>query len=190
MSGLFVCGLALSASGCPEVAPGSRSYRPLPQWEARFFARARRDLLPDEVRRRPDAYKNVLVVWTGVIKDISYFNDRSSRVVRFTAEHRYFDWVEDSGVQRERFLLSPQGEGAFAVAWRADKPEDRKFVEQFAVGDMLIAYGCPSLIRDNVVGLYPTENLRAIKPQWFRVESGRTQPTTSNHPQGMNDLGE
>ena len=167
---VLLVGAAALTCGCPGLVPGSRVYRPLPQLEAQFFAQARRDVYPDDVRQRPDGYTNVLVAWTGVITSIDYFNDNRSRVVRFTAEHHYFDWVEDFGLQRERFFVSPRGEGAFAAAWRVDAPEDQKFVKQFAVGDLLIAYGYPSMIRSNVVGLYPTENLRAIKPRWFRMD--------------------
>lgn len=167
---LLLCGVAVFTSGCPGLAPGSRAYRPLPQWESKFYAKARHDVFPNDVRQKPDSFTNVLVVWTGVITNIEFFNDSSSRVVRFTADHHYFDWVEDISIQRERFFLSPRGEGRFAAAWQAETPEDRKFVEQLAVGDMLIAYGYPSLIRSNVVGLYPTENIRSIKPQWYRTD--------------------
>ena len=58
---------------------------------------------------------------------------------------------------------------------------DQKFVEQFAVGDMLIAYGYPSMIRDDVIGLFPTPNLRAIKPESYRtdiLEYGRPNEPT------------
>jgi hypothetical protein len=167
---LLLAGVAVLTSGCPGVVPGSRPYRPLPQWEAKFFPQARRDIFPNEVRRKPDGFTNTLVVWTGVITNIAFFNDERSRVVRFTADHHYFDWIEDMSIQRERFFLSPRGEGAFAAAWRAESPEEQKFVAQFAVGDMLIAYGYPSLIRSNVVALYPTQNIRPIKPQWYRTD--------------------
>jgi hypothetical protein len=148
--------------------PGSRPYAPLPKFETKFFAQAKRDVFPDEVRKEPARFKDVLVAWTGIIKSIDYFNDGASRVARLTAEHCYFDWIEDFGVQHERFFPSPRGEGQFAAAWRVDTPADRQFIEQFAVGDFLIAYGKPSLIREKVVGLFPVENLRAIKPEWFR----------------------
>jgi hypothetical protein len=122
------------------------------------------------VRQTPGEFTDTLVVWTGVITDIGFFNDGSSRVARITAEHHYFDWIEDFGIQRERFFLSPRGEGAFAAAWRVDSATNQTFIAQFAVGDMLVAYGSPSLIHDSVVGLSPTQNLRVIKPQWYRTD--------------------
>jgi hypothetical protein len=66
--------------------------------------------------------------------------------------------------------LSPRGEGAFAVQWIAQTPDDQKFVNQFAVGDMLIAYGDPAVVRSNYIALNPAQNIRAIKPQWYRTD--------------------
>jgi len=90
--------------------------------------------------------------------------------MQFTVEHHYFDWREDFGLQRERFFVSPHGEGHFTTIW-PDSAEYAAFLEQFAVGDFLIAYGYPSVIHDDVVGLHPTQNLRAIKPRWYRTDA-------------------
>jgi hypothetical protein len=166
----LLLGIVALMSGCPGLVPGSRAYRPLPQWEATFAAQARRDVFPNDVRQKPGEFTDTLVVWTGVITNIEFFNDGTSPVARITAEHHYFDWIEDFSVQRERFFLSPRGEGAFAAAWRVESPTEQTFIAQFAVGDMLIAYGNPSLIHGSVVGLSPTQNLRAIKPQWYRTD--------------------
>jgi hypothetical protein len=164
----IVMGVITAVSGCAGVVPGSRPYTPLPKFEAKFFGQAKRDVFPDDVRKQPERFKDVLVVWTGIIRSVDYHNDGMSRVARITAEHVYFDWIEDFGIQHERFFLSPRGEGLFAAAWRIESPSDQQFIEQCAVGDLLIAYGKPSLIKDKVVGLFPTENIRGIKPEWFR----------------------
>jgi hypothetical protein len=166
---LLLAGLAALTTGCPGLAPGSRAYRPQPQWEAKFAAQARRDVFPNDVRQKPDGFTNTLVAWTGVIGNIEYLPD-PPRMVRFYAVHHYFDWVEDISIQRERFFLSPRGEGAFAVQWIAQTPDDQKFVNQFAVGDMLIAYGDPAVVRSNYIALNPAQNIRAIKPQWYRTD--------------------
>ena len=167
---LLLTGIIILTSGCPGIVPGSRPYQPLPKWEAKFSETARRDVFPNDVRQNSDGFTNILVVWTGIITNIHYLEDRPPRLVQITAVHHYFDWVEDFGIQRERFFLSPRGEGAFAVRWIAQTPDDQKFVDQFAVGDMLVAYGYPTVIRSNFIGLEPTENLRAIKPQWYRTD--------------------
>jgi len=167
---LFLAGVSILTTGCPGIAPGSRAYRPLPQWETKFSAQANRNVFPNDVRQNPDSYTNTLVAWTGIITNIEYFTNPAPRMVRFTAEHHYFDWVEDISIQRERFFLSPRGEGSFAVQWIAESSEDQKFVDQFAVGDMIVAYGYPTVIRTNYIGLNSTMNLRAFKPRWFRTD--------------------
>jgi len=156
-------------AGCPGFPPGSRAYQPLPQWEAKFSVQAKRDIFPNDIRQKPDEAGSTLVVWTGIITNIEISSDDTSRVARFTVEHHYFDWVEDFGVQRARYFLSPRGEGTFVVAWRCESSVDRQFIEQFSVGDMLVAYGYPR-VHGDTVGLHPTENLRAIKPPWFRTD--------------------
>ena len=158
------------AGGCGSFAPGSQPYRPLPQWEAQFFSQAHRDIFPGQVRQLPGAYRDSVVAWTGVIVSIEYQGEGASRAARITAEHRYFDWIEDSGVQREKYFLSPRGEGRFATYWGVASPGDQKFIDQFSVGDMLVAYGHPSFVQPDFIGLSPTLNMRAIKPAFFRSD--------------------
>jgi hypothetical protein len=155
--------------GCPGAVPGTRQYQPLPKWEARFFAEARRDVFPQDVRGNPSHFRDTLVAWTGIVKKIEHMQYDSSPFVRFTVEHHYFDWAEDFGLQRERFFVSPRGEGGFTAIW-PDSAENDAFLKQFAVGDFLIAYGYPSVVHSDVVGLDPTQNLRAIKPKWYRTD--------------------
>jgi hypothetical protein len=167
---LFIAGIVVLTTGCPGLVPGSRAYRPLPQWEAKFSAQANRTVFSNDVRQHPDSFTNTLVAWTGIITNIEYFTNASPHVVRFTAVHHYFDWIEDDSIQREKFFMSPRGEGSFAVQWIDESPDDQKFIDQFAIGDMLVAYGYPTVVRTNYIGLNPTMNLRAIKPLWFRTD--------------------
>ena len=166
---LVVAACSLVA-GCYGLVPGSRSYQPLPRWEAGYFAKARRDVFPSQVRQDPAAYQDALVAWTGVIVAIDYQGEGADRSVRITADHHYFDWIEDSGIQREKYFLSPRGDGRFAAYWRVGSPQDQQFVDQFAVGDMLVAYGNPSAVKPEFVVLGPTLNMRAIKPSQFRMD--------------------
>jgi len=167
---LLLAGITILTSGCLGIVPGSRQYQPLPKWEAKFAAEARYDVFPNDVRQDPNSFTNTLVVWTGIITKIEPVTNSSPQLIQFTADHHYFDWIEDFGPQRSHFFLSPRGEGAFAVRWIAESPNDQKFIAQFAVGDMLVAYGYPTVIRTNYIGLNPTMNLRAFKPGWFSTE--------------------
>ena len=153
-----------------SACPGSRAYQPLPVWEAKFFAEARRDVYPDDVRRSPESYAKTLVAWTGIIRRVEYRQEAGMDVARFTVEHHYFDWIEDRGAQREVFFLSPRGEGTFVTAWNITAAEEKQFIKQLAEGDMMVAYGYPSAIRDGVIALHPTQNMRSIKPEWYRSD--------------------
>jgi hypothetical protein len=166
----FLLFLIVAISGCPGPFPGSRVYEPLPKWERQFFETARRDLYPDDVRKSPEKYKKTLVAWAGIIKNIAFDTENGSQAARFTIEHHYFDWIGDYGVQKERYFLSPRGEGLFALAWPVDTQEDKLFIQQFAAGDMIIAYGYPSMIKNDLIGFYPTENIRAFKPDLYRTD--------------------
>jgi hypothetical protein len=178
---VLLVGISILMEGCHGLPPGSRTYQPLPQWEAKFSAQAKRDVFPNDVRQKPNEAVNTLVVWTGVITNIEFRSDESSRFARLTVEHHYFDWTEDFSVQRARYFLSARGEGPFLVAWRVESSADQRFIDQFSIGDMLVAYGFPKVHGDSI-GLDPTENLRAIKPPWFRtdvLDYGRPgEPTT------------
>jgi len=167
---LFLIAVLLFLSGCPGPFPGSQPYKPLPKWERQFFQKAKRDIYPSDVRKSPETYEKTLVVWPGIIKGITIDSENGSQIARFTIEHHYFDWIEDQGMQGEKFFLSPRGEGLFALAWRVDTEEDKLFIEQFAVDDMIIAYGYPSMIKDDLIGFYPTENIRGIKRKWYRTD--------------------
>ncbi|OHX35871.1 hypothetical protein BJL95_11560 [Methylomonas sp. LWB] len=54
--------------------------------------------------------------------------------------------------------------------WGVGNLSDQKFIDQFSVGDMLVAYGSPSFIDQDFIGLNPTKNIRGIKPNWFRMD--------------------
>ncbi|OAI19162.1 MULTISPECIES: hypothetical protein [Methylomonas] len=166
----LICFIAVALGGCFGLVPGSREYQPLLQWEAGFYQQARRDVFPKQVREQPTPFRDALVAWAGVITAIEYKGDGASKAVRITARHHYFDWIEDAGAQRERFFLSPRGEGKFAVFWGVGNLSDQKFIDQFSVGDMLVAYGSPSFIEQDFIGLNPTKNIRGIKPNWFRMD--------------------
>lgn len=167
---LILVPFLLLLSGCPGSFPGSQSYKPLPKWERQFFEKATREIYPNDVRKSSETYKKKLVVWPGIIKSITIDTENGSQITRFTIEHHYFDWIEDHGIQREKYFLSPRGEGFFTLAWPVDTQEDKLFIQQFAVDDMIIAYGYPSMIKDDLIGFYPTKNIRSIKPKWYRTD--------------------
>jgi hypothetical protein len=168
-----------------RLLPGSNPYRPMPGLERQFYNVAKRKVFPDDVRNSPNKYTKSFIVWAGIIKQIDISEEEGTQVFQITVEHHYFNWIEDRDAPREMFFLSPRGEGTFIVAWSVSTAQEYPFIRQFAVRDMIIAYGCPSIIEDDIIGFEPTVNIRPIKPQWFSTEVldyGRSGKPVKSHP--------
>jgi hypothetical protein len=154
--------LGLTALACPGLVPGSRVYKPVSDREAGVFARATRDVYPGDVRQAPERYRKSLVAWAGILRSYEVSKENELTTLRFNIEHRYFDWIEDFGLQPERLFLSPRGEGMFRAAWSMPVEAFASVPEKVHEGDLLIVYGYPAEVRDQVVGFYPTEYVRLI----------------------------
>ncbi len=117
------------------IGSGSRGYRPGSPREEAAFAATSRDVHPRDVGGA------VEVAWAGVIRalEVDDFADRIE--LRFVLEHRYFDWIEDHGAQRERYFVSPRGEGLFAARWPMVREARAELHEHVRVGDLLLVYG-------------------------------------------------
>ena len=158
---LFVC-QALCLLACPGVVPGSGPYEPVSEREGAVFARAVRTVQPQDVRASLDPHRNTLIAWAGIIRSFEVTEEDGSAVVRFDVEHRYFDWIEDFSSSSARYLLSSRGEGIFRSAWSMPVEALDPLSQTIQNGDMLVVYGFPAEVRDEVVGLYPTEYVRLI----------------------------
>ncbi|WP_437586393.1 hypothetical protein [Sorangium sp. So ce1000] len=169
VGGVCFAGLAfLALSGrLPSLAPGSRTYHPVSEQEAAVFARATRDIHPDDVRGNPGRYDKTLVAWAGVLRSYKVSKENDATVLRFDIEHRYFDWIEDSGLQRARYFLSPRGEGAIRAAWSMPLEAFESISEKVHDGDMFVVYGYPADVRGEIVGLFPTEYVRLIQADLY-----------------------
>jgi hypothetical protein len=158
------------------LAPGSRPYEPVSARESAFFTRAARDVYPDDVRHDLDRYRKTLVSWAGVVRSFQVSKEDDATVLRFDVEHRYFDWIEDVGLQKARYFLARKGEGAFRAAWSMAHEAFRAASKELHEGDMLVVYGYPAEIRGEVVGLFPTEYVRLIGAELYddgRLDYGR-----------------
>ena len=141
-------------------APGSRGYRPGSPSEEEAFAATRRDVHP----RDADA---VEVAWAGVIRafEVDDFADRIE--LRFVLEHRFFDWIEDYSVQRERYFVSPRGEGLFAARWPMPREARAEVRDHVHVGDLLLVYG-PASRTGGRLAVDPARYVRLVVPDLWR----------------------
>ena len=141
--------LALAGTSGACMMPGAAPYRPATDDEAQLYARARRDVLPGDVRNDPEGTSGTLVGWTGIVREIRISRHEST----FVVEHFYWDWMLDFGTQLPRIFLSRQGEGVFQFSVGGQDGE--WLAEHSTVGDMLVAYGIPTRVThpDATVGL-------------------------------------
>ncbi len=130
--------LAVTSGAC--MMPSAAPYRPATDDEGQLYARARRDVLPADVRNDPESTSNTLVGWTGIVREIR----TSDQETTFVVEHFYWDWMLDFGTQSPRIFLSQQGEGTFqfSVVGR----DGEWLAEHSTAGDMLVVYGMPTRV--------------------------------------------
>lgn len=158
-------------TACSAGSHGPQPYKPADEREASLLEKANLSVYPYDVRKAPQKYANTLVRWSGVISGVKYRLGATSQIAILQIKHRYFDWIEDSGSQPEKYFLSPKGEGDFALAWVDDLSEDAfSFLREFEKGDMIIAYGYPSEIKGQTIGLVPVKYIRSFDPQYFRSD--------------------
>lgn len=159
---------ALAIAGCLAVTPASKAYAPPHgSFEASLFATARRDIFPDDVRQQPQAHKNEILAFTGVI--------RSSRIegdfIVTDYEHHFWDWVEDYGAQRERVFLSPRGEGKFRCRQPLASFSEGRDLPLPKPGFMAIAYGAVDGVeRDSTVVLRCAPLIKTLPPERFGTD--------------------
>ncbi|MEZ4405154.1 MAG: hypothetical protein R3A52_01500 [Polyangiales bacterium] len=176
---LLLPGVAALALTCVAVAvgvargdlwllPGSGPYRAISPAEARVMESARRDVFPNDVREDLARHAGSRVVWAGVARRLSVQRVGADTVLYLELEHRYFDWIEDHGAQREWYFLSPRGEGRFAAAWALPPGSERYARESLHEGDLFIVYGTQMEVRDGVIGFGRTAYLRPIARREWR----------------------
>lgn len=155
--------LGVLSSGCPGAS--SRPYEPASEVEASLVETASREFRVRDVGPVPAE----LVVWAGIVRALDARDTDSGRpVIELDVEQRHFDWVEDSGLQPERFFLSPLGDGTFHSRWQLPRVVSAKDVrENMLPRDMVVVYGKPRLSDDGAVEMATTEYIRLIPAaQW------------------------
>ena len=153
--------------GCPHTG----SYRPVSSWENQAFDRANRNVFPDDVRNDLASNRDTLVAWPGVVLSSEFVDHPDNIEVRFVFEHHYYDWLEDSSIQKEKLFLSPRGEGQFRTSWFLKKESNIEEMRKAAgAGNLVIVYGTPERINDDRSIYLKSVYIRGIEKQWFRTD--------------------
>lgn len=150
-----------------ETAPVSKSrpYQPISDWEQIEYDKANRDVHPDDVKKDTEKYRDTTIAWVGIISEVEIIEKQDHYEVILLAEHYYYDWIENFGPQTEIIFLSIRGEGKFKTKWAIKKSADISGFKD-DVGKMIIAYGIPHSIADEVI-LLNTTYIRLIENKWF-----------------------
>ena len=167
LGGVGILGIGYGVTRSGTIAPGSREYRPVSDKESAAMKPSVRDVFPDQVRSDLSKFKGTVVAWAGIIRSIEIVEEKTVATVLFEIEHRYFDWVEDVGIQQARYFLSPRGEGRFRAAKDVYLTVLNQVKETIHPGDMAVVYGVPSEVRGDVIGMFPTNYVRTLKNELF-----------------------
>jgi hypothetical protein len=151
--------------GC-GVTYSSRRYRPENDDEARLFAKAHRDVFPDDIRQDIEKHRPTLVLWSGIIKQAEIGEQRN--VLRVLIEHHYWDWIEDYGPQKAIAFLSPRGEGRFECRIPVQASKLNEGIPR--LGDMAIVYGTPARSTNDGVLVMDCVTLRSFKKDFYSTE--------------------
>jgi hypothetical protein len=165
----------IALSSC--VTGGSREYRPINENEKAAFDKANRHVFPDDVRESIEKYREVTLAWTGIIEETDLIENEGYLEYIILCRHYYYDWIESFGPGTAAVWLSTKGEGEFALYLRIDRSVSHEdYLKMLAKnkedgakakGNMLIAYGRPSKIENEVIYLDPWYFQRQIEKMWF-----------------------
>jgi hypothetical protein len=174
---LLLLASALTAGG---MAGCTQYYRPVSAREAAELDKAQRWVYPGDVRSNFAAYGNTTVAWTGLIVGQQIGDTGSQLTLDLLVKHHYYDWIIDHGAQREKFLLSAQGEGLFRAQWKFKAGTPREEIARHSpTGGMVVVYGTPSGLEGETI-LLKTTYIRLIDGQWVSIgllNYGRTEKT-------------
>ncbi len=139
---LSITVLAVSLSGC--IAPRSKFYLPS-QSEATYFGRVNKAVMPSDIRNNVEQYSGEEVHWVGIIRGHEIIDKDSTKIIEIEIDQKYYDYVLDYSIQREKMFLSPKGEGIFYLDLFVDagisEDELKRIIDQLSIKNLIFAYG-------------------------------------------------
>ncbi len=156
--------LSITLSGCPF--PSSERYKGFSPLEQTYISKVDFGTFPNDARNDVERYQTKLVAWPGLITEVKSIQKDGAYFTRIVVEHHYYDWILDHSIQKEKYFLSPRGEGVFTTLCRS-KLKDENVTRD--LNNMLIVYGKPEKVEDGM--LYVTCDYAAfIKREWVRTD--------------------
>ncbi len=150
---MLAAGLLMS---CAHTVP----YKPATAVEKIEFGHDHVNIYPEDVRKYPDRYTNMTLVWAGlIVTNGSTEEDLGGKIRMETLlDHRYFDWEEERIDGNPMLLVSPRGEGFFSMRWDVEKTDSASSyadaTKYAAPGKLAIVYATPvSVDEDGVISM-------------------------------------
>ena len=156
--------------GC-IVAPYTRQYQPISEWESQEFNRANLNIYPNDVRKESNKYSDSTIAWVGIIKDSKIKTDENGVEIELLLEHHYYSWIEDFSIQQEKMFLSPKGEGFFRTSWFLKKDTNLEQLKASSeMDDLAIVYGNPEKLLEDSTIIIKSTYIRNIGKKWYRTD--------------------
>ena len=165
---MFLLLLFLLLTGCPKIMPSSEAYLPTHgSYEGTLWSKARRDVFPEDVRQRPEDYKDQVLLWTGIVQATRL----NGGTIITDYEHHYWDWVLDYGTQQQIAFLSPRGEGKFRCIQKLEYFGENFVPSLPPVGSMAIVYGTVQQLESgSIVSLDCAPLIKVLPPEKFATD--------------------
>jgi hypothetical protein len=167
---LLLITLSILLCGCPVAS--SRIYQPL-EWEKPYLAQFEKCVMPSDVQAHPASYTGKRLHWVGIIDTLIVNPRGESMYTSLLVNQKYYDYIEDFGIQRERMFVSPYGEGAFyfdkifvGSSMDSLKP---MFLSVAKKGNLVFCYGTFTTLRDSIPVLV-SSGARFIPSELFATD--------------------
>jgi len=125
--------------GCVP-GPHTSIYKPSDA-ESSFFYKADKRIYPSDIRKEFNEYKGAKVHWIGIIREQNIVQHDGHHFLKLKIEQKYWDYLEDFSLQRERIFLSPLGEGNFYFVGGIDSSHLDEISKVAAPPNLAIIYG-------------------------------------------------
>lgn len=169
--GIFL--LLVIDTGCIPV-PHTRYYCPL-KWEEPLFKASNKGIFPSDVRKNPEKYKEVVINWFGVIDSSKFSITNDTIEMTLYLEQKYYNYIEDFSIQKERIFLSPLGEGKFIfkgrkcridpeLEWDKEKEMLKKIAKK---GNLAICYGKVMGLNELNQPIISKGAVRFVHEKWY-----------------------
>ena len=129
-----------------KIGLSSKPYKP-DGWEKPYLDSCLKTAFPSDLLKSPEKYKGRCIHLIGIVDSVTV--DEHNRVT-FVLDNKYWDYVEDYGMQDEVMFVSDNGDGRFAVTVPDISPAQLEEVKRFAAEKKLfLVYGTFSEIAND-----------------------------------------